>query len=82
MALLHFLLIYDHAEGRLLDAVELGTAAREAARAYSEYEEKYRGRSGIEIVLVGADSLETIQMTHAHYFADAADEPFAELLGA
>jgi hypothetical protein len=82
VALLHFLLIYDHQQQRLLEALELGTRGADAARAYSRYEEKYRDSEGIEIVLVGADSLETIRTTHSHYFdGDArSDEPFGELL--
>jgi len=81
MSLQHYLLIYDHGEQRLVDAVELGTAAENAAKTYADYEERYRDRKGIEIVLVGADSLDTIRQTHAHYFNESATEPFAELLG-
>jgi hypothetical protein len=74
MALRHFLLIYDHERQTLLEALDLGTRGDAAAQTYSEYEEKYRDEHGIEIVLVGADSLDTIRTTHAHYFdgADAA----------
>ncbi|HKP90597.1 MAG TPA: hypothetical protein VJT75_11575 [Thermoleophilaceae bacterium] len=81
MALLHFLLIYDHEQQKLVEALELGQQVAAAAEAYSQYEEKYRDRTGIEIVLVGADSLDTIRTTHAHYFGDgSALEPFGELL--
>jgi len=34
-----------------------------------------------EVVLVGADSIETVMRTHGHYFADADDAMFADLLG-
>jgi hypothetical protein len=78
--LLHYLLIYDHAEQKLLDALDLGTDAEDAARTYAEYEQSYRDRKGIEIVLVGADSLDTIRQTHAHYFSESAGEPFEKLL--
>lgn len=80
MALLHFLLIYDHEQQRLLAAKELGTNVDSAGSTYAEYEEKYRDRKGIEIVLVGADSLDTIRQTHAHYFSESASAPFSELL--
>jgi hypothetical protein len=78
--LLHYLLIYDHSEQRLLDALELGTNVEDAARTYADYEQTYRDRQGIEIVLVGADSLDTIRRTHAHYFSESAGEPFEKLL--
>lgn len=80
MSLLHFLLIYDHNEQRLVDALDLGTRGEDAAHTYADYEERYRDEKGIEIVLVGADSLDTIRQTHAHYFSDSATEPFSELL--
>jgi hypothetical protein len=76
MALQHFLLVYDlNAQGLIAqDQFEDGA---EAARAYAEYERKYQGRDDLEIVLVGADSIETIRQTHAHYFESAsAGSPF------
>jgi vacuolar-type H+-ATPase subunit F/Vma7 len=80
MPLLHFLLIYDHEQQRLIEAKELGTGVADAARTYAEYERQFKDQRGIEIVLVGADSLDTIRKTHAHYFAESATEPFSELL--
>ncbi len=40
----------------------------EAVRAYGEMEEKHRDDRHLEIVLVGADSLETVMLTHGNYF--------------
>jgi hypothetical protein len=80
MALQHFLLIYDHSQQALIETLHLGSRGEDAARIYGEYEQMYRDRPGIEIVLVGADSLDTIRRTHAHYFSDSATEPFHELL--
>lgn len=80
MALLHFLLIYDHSSQQLLEALPLGTNAEDAARTYAEYEQRYRDQEGIEIVLVGADSLDTIRQTHAHYFSESAGDPFEKLV--
>lgn len=82
MSLLHFLLIYDHRQQRLIDARELGAGAEEAARVYADYERELGARAGIEIVLVGADSLDTIRTTHAHYFNESAGDPFTELVTA
>lgn len=80
MPLQHFLLIYDHRQQKLLDALELGGRGELAAHTYAEYEERYRDRKGIEIVLVGADSLDTIRQTHAHYFSASASEPFSDMV--
>lgn len=67
MALQHFLLVYDLDAQRLIDQLHLDDGD-EAARAYSRLERTYQGRKDLEIVLVGADSIETIRQTHAHYF--------------
>jgi hypothetical protein len=47
-------------------------------RRYAELEREAResGREGVEIVLLGAESLDTIRATHAHYFRDAAADLF------
>jgi hypothetical protein len=42
--------------------------------AYAAAEEAYRGWAGIEVVLLGSDSLETIRRTHGQYF-ETADTP-------
>lgn len=48
---------------------KFGTDESEAATdAYREAEKQYSGDTQIEIVLVGADSLKTIERTHGHYF--------------
>ncbi|HEY5816527.1 MAG TPA: hypothetical protein VIS95_09355 [Solirubrobacterales bacterium] len=67
MALQHFLLVYDLDAQRLIGQEEFGDG-EEAASAYAALEHQYKGRNDLEIVLVGADSLETIKRTHAHYF--------------
>ena len=40
-----------------------------AQHAYQEAEQQARGRSDLDVVLVSADSLETIMRTHSSYFA-------------
>ena len=67
MPLIHYLIVYDHAEQRLLQAEEF-TDADEAAEAYAQLEREHRGEYNLEIVLVGADSLDTIRQTHGNYF--------------
>lgn len=76
MALQHFLLVYDLGAQRLIEQQEFGDGD-EAAAAYAVLERQYKGRNDLEIVLVGADSIETIKRTHAHYFdAVEAASPF------
>ena len=64
----HFLLVYDHDLGRLLDMKRFGTDGDAAVAAYAETELSYRDRPRIEIVLIGSDSYETVKTTHANYF--------------
>jgi vacuolar-type H+-ATPase subunit F/Vma7 len=67
MALKHFLLVYDLVAQRLIKQQEFSDGD-EAAIAYAALEREFKEREDLEIVLVGADSIETIKRTHAHYF--------------
>lgn len=67
-AIQHFLLVFDHSEGKLVEELDFGTDGDKAIAAYAEKEEAYAGRALIEIVLIGSDSLETVKLTHANYF--------------
>ncbi|MHB8631133.1 MAG: hypothetical protein ACYC9W_04310 [Candidatus Limnocylindria bacterium] len=69
MSLLHFLLIYDLRQRRLVD-VQTFTDATEATDAYGRAELEHLNDRDTEIVLVGADSIETIKRTHGHYFTE------------
>lgn len=64
----HFLLIFDHEQGRLLEDIRFNEDSDAAVAAYAQKELEYRDRDLIEIVLIGSDSLETVQLTHANYF--------------
>ena len=75
----HFLIIFDTKAQELRDAVQLGADADAAVNAYAEYEQKYRDEPGVEIVLIGADSIDTIRRTHSQYF-DAVDDFFARVV--
>lgn len=71
--LVHFLLVYSYSEQRLMEN-EPFTDAAAASAAYRAAEERYRGRSDqFEVVLVGADSIDTIKRTHGHYFLESSD---------
>jgi hypothetical protein len=68
----HFLLVFDHDAGRLIDLQEFGTDGEAAVAAYSEREHEARERPRIEVVLIGSDSLDTVRLTHANYFDGSA----------
>lgn len=67
MSLIHFLLVYDHVKGELLQAQPFENSD-DASEAYARVERENRGNPELEIVLVGADSIETIEKTHGNYF--------------
>lgn len=71
MALEHFLLRFNLRTRTLEDLQKFGSDAEAATQAYASVEQEYRDRpdhTDYEIVLIGADSLETIQVTHSRYF--------------
>lgn len=81
-SLVHFLLVYSLDEKKLIRQEALEDTAL-AAAAYEAAEAKYRNDTDVvkfEVVLVGADSIETVERTHGHYFQDADEAMFAELL--
>ncbi len=67
--MIHYLLIFDHQSDCLL-AEKPFTDADEAVLAYAAAEKEYQGQELMEIVLVASDSIETIKLTHANYFAE------------
>lgn len=72
MAEVHFLLVYDLRQQRLIAQEQYEDPAK-AAAAYARLEATHRGDKGLEIVLVGADSIETIMSTHGHYFRSSGE---------
>jgi len=65
----HFLLIYDHKAQELQEKrVFTDKECDDATVAYQVAERQYRDDPNIEIVLIGADSLATVERTHGHYF--------------
>ena len=64
----HFLLVYDHAQGRLVDTIEFGSDYGAAIKRYDQIETEYMDQPQMDVVLVGSDSLETIKITHRNYF--------------
>ena len=81
----HFLLVFDHDLGRLLDVREFGSDGDAAVAAYADKEREIGQlghASAIEIVLIGSDSLDTVRLTHANYVdGSAAAAPSKYLAG-
>ena len=73
----HFLVVYDLSKGRAT-VREFGTDYDSALTAYAETEADFANRGRYDIVLIGADSLETIKRTHSSYFH--TEESFESLL--
>lgn len=76
----YFLLVYSFDEGRLVHQAELSDSDA-AIKAYDAMERQYRTcLDRYEVVLIGADSIETVMKTHGHYFHRSDDSMFSEFL--
>ncbi|MEU9400576.1 hypothetical protein [Streptomyces sp. NPDC048242] len=63
----YFLLTYDRRHGKLLGNRRFKDEAQ-ASAVYAATEAHFRGNEAVEVVLVGADSEQTLRHTHGHYF--------------
>ena len=70
----HFLLVFDHEQGKLIETLKFGQDADAAIAAYAAKEAEYADRKRIEVVLVGSESFETVKLTHANYFEGTVGE--------
>lgn len=68
----HFLLVFDHSKDQLINIDEFGTDVQAATQRYNELERQYRHDLYMDIVLVGSDSIDTVQITHSNYFEGTA----------
>lgn len=76
----HFLLVYSFDQGKLVEQQEF-TDSDAATRAYGQAEARFRDLlDKYEIVLVGADSIETVMKTHGHYFHTSDQSLFSDFL--
>ena len=75
----HFLIAYDISVGKAR-VRSFGGDYEAALTAYAEAEQELRQTPNLEIVLVGADSIETVERTHSSYFH--TEETFESLLPA
>lgn len=71
MADVHVLLVYSLEQQKLLSQDEFALSEQdEAFAAYVEAEAEHRDSGDVEIVLVAADSIDTIRRTHGSYFRE------------
>jgi len=70
MAMKYFLLILDPRVPNL--EIQEFRDGRRASKEYARVERQHIDDPVMEIVLVGADSLDTVKVTHSHYFTIAA----------
>jgi hypothetical protein len=71
---MYFLLVYDQLAGKLLECREFaGHDREEALRACFAREHETMREPHIEVVLLGAESLEAVRQTHARYFQSPAE---------
>jgi hypothetical protein len=76
---LYFILVYN-VPSRELEIHKFGGDYEAASQAYNRFDIEHRDDHAVEVVLVGADAIETIHKTHSHYFAEHADDLFQQFL--
>jgi hypothetical protein len=63
----HFLVIYDIRAAKA-ELIPYETDYEAALDAYNKAEEEHRKDPNTEVVLLGSDSVETLERTHSSYF--------------
>lgn len=66
----HFLIVYDVTREQA-EVLPFGHDYARAVARYEELEAEYEGLADLEVVLLSADSIDTIRRTHSSYFATA-----------
>jgi hypothetical protein len=75
----HFLVAFNPATGKT-EVKDFGSDYDAAQAAYAEAERANADEERLDIVLLSADSLETIKQTHSSYFNGKRNPEFKELL--
>jgi hypothetical protein len=68
--MIHFLLVFDRREGRVLSKQEFDVRSAAMAGRF-EAERLHRDNPDIEVVVLGAQSADALKQTHARYFQDS-----------
>ena len=63
----NFLLVFDREKGELIQQRDFGADVEAAVEEYQRLERAHRTDRRYDIVLVGSDSIESVQVTHASY---------------
>jgi hypothetical protein len=81
-ALTHFLIVFDRATSRLVSKTSY-SEEEDAMAEFSKAERANYGNEDIEVVLLSADSIETLEKTHGHYFSGKDEKTnYVKLLNA
>ncbi|EPH06254.1 hypothetical protein HMPREF1531_00904 [Propionibacterium sp. oral taxon 192 str. F0372] len=64
----NFLLVYNRRTGTLEERLSFGNDADAALARYRDLEREHRSDRSYDIVLVGADSIDSVMITHSNYF--------------
>lgn len=88
MAIRNFLIVFNWRDSTLdhwrdidREISDKQLTSDQARMIYKDYEKRFKQTDGYEVVMIGADSIDTIRRTHGHYFGKISTEPFLELLG-
>jgi hypothetical protein len=68
--MIHFLLVFDRREGRVLSKQEFDTRSAAMAGRF-EAERLHKDNPDVEVVVLGAKSVDALKRTHARYFQDS-----------
>lgn len=75
-----FVIVFDRPSGEIVEMIEFPDSERERALgALFEREDRFRGRAEIEVVMLGAQSFETLKRTHMRYFKGEIEKRIATL---
>jgi len=79
---IHFLLVFNRTSGELI-SIDSFEEQDLATSALSVSERSHEGDEQIEVVLISADSIDTLKKTHGHYFSGVEVKPdYNKLLNA
>lgn len=80
--LIHFLLVFNRVTGELV-SIDQFEEQDQATSALSLLERSHEDEDQIEVVLISADSVNTLKKTHGHYFSGRETIPdYDKLLNA
>jgi hypothetical protein len=75
-----FVLVFDRPKGEIVEMLEFPDSERDRAlRCLFERENRHRGQPQIEVVMLGADSIEVLKRTHMRYFKGEIEKRIATL---